>query len=294
VPDADSVFNMTLFKQLLKNPRGRDFIVGDLHGSRPLLEKILEKHDFSPETDRVIAVGDLVNRGEDSLGTLRLLGEPWFFSVAGNHERLLAGHRDALAERELTDAQRAELESMGAQWLLDPYDRLNDDKWDDVITEVMNLISQMPLMIQAGNGPAAVGVIHAELPLWDWDQNIARLERVKKLTYWAKRAGDPQLDTLLWGRTQLAEVLEGRRLDRDVRGIDWVIAGHTRIDRPVRAGNRIWIDTGGWDERPGRGLTLVEVDDTLAVTTHYHDPGVRTQRFVRRGHHFHSVIDATG
>ncbi|MFO7582753.1 metallophosphoesterase [Guyparkeria sp.] len=285
---------MTLFKQLLKNTRGRDFIVGDLHGSRPLLEKILEKHDFSPEHDRVIAVGDLLDYGEDSLGTLRLLGEPWFFSVAGNHERVLANHRLPLVERSLTEGQRSDLEAMGCGWLLEPYDKLKDDKWDDLITEVMNLISQMPLMIQVGNGPAAVGVVHAELPLWDWDQNIARLERVKKLTYWGGEAGDPQLDTLLWGRSQVTDVIDGRKMERHIRGIDWVIAGHTIVDQPVRAGNRLWIDSGAWDERPGRGLTLVEVGDTLTVSSHYHDPSVRTQRFVRRGHHFHSVIGATG
>ena len=285
---------MTLFKQLMKNRRGRDFIVGDLHGSRSLLEKILEKHDFSPERDRVIAVGDLIDFGEDSLGTLRLLGESWFFSVAGNHERALADHRIALAERSLTGAQRAELEAMGSGWLLASYDKLNDDKWDDLITEVMNLISQMPLMIQVGNGPAAVGVVHAELPLWDWDQNIARLERVKKLNYWGNPAGDPALDPLLWGRKQLKDVLSGREPERSVEGIDWVIAGHTITDQPVRDGNRLWIDCGAWDACPGRGLVLVEVGDTLAVSSHYHDPSVRTQRFVRRGHHTHSVLSATG
>ncbi|HSH83923.1 MAG TPA: metallophosphoesterase [Guyparkeria sp.] len=286
---------MTLFKQLLKNRRGRDFIVGDLHGSRPLLEEVLAKHGFSPEQDRVIAVGDLIDYGEDSLDTLRLLGEPWFFSVAGNHERVLADHRPALAERRLTAAERANLEAMGADWLLASYDRLNGDKWDDLITEVMNLIGQLPLMIQVGNGPAAVGVVHAELPLWDWDQNIARLERINMHNYWAGTMADPQLDALLWGRSQLAEVLGGRhRPEQSVQGIDWLIAGHTVTEQPVRDGNRLWIDGGAWDERPGRGLVLVEVGDTLVVSSHYHDPSVRTQRFVRRGHLTHPVIGATG
>ncbi|HER35681.1 MAG: metallophosphoesterase [Halothiobacillaceae bacterium] len=285
---------MTLFKQLMKNRRGRDFIVGDLHGSRGLLEKILDKHGFAPERDRVIAVGDLVDFGEASLDTLRLLGESWFFSVAGNHERVLADHRIVLAERTLGDAQRRDLEAMGAGWLLSAYDKLNDDKWDDLITEVMNLIGQMPLMIQVGNGPSAVGVVHAELPLWDWDQNVARLERVKKLGYWTNPGADASFDPLLWGRSQLNEVLGGGQPERSVAGIDWVIAGHTVTDRPVRDGNRLWIDCGGWERRPGRGLVLVEVGDTLTVSSHYHDPSVRTQRFVRRGHHTHTVLSATG
>ncbi|MDD4967531.1 metallophosphoesterase, partial [Halothiobacillus sp.] len=97
---------MTLFKQLLINPNGRDFVVGDIHGNLARLEKVLDYHQFKPESDRLIAVGDLINRGTDSLNTLRLLSEPWFFSVAGNHERMISHHRQALTRRQLTADER--------------------------------------------------------------------------------------------------------------------------------------------------------------------------------------------
>jgi serine/threonine protein phosphatase 1 len=37
----------------------------------------------------VLSVGDLINRGPDSLGTLSLIEEPWFHAVMGNHELML-------------------------------------------------------------------------------------------------------------------------------------------------------------------------------------------------------------
>ena len=284
---------MTLFKQLLENRSGRDFIVGDLHGSRPLLEKILQKHDFSPQQDRVICVGDLVNRGTDSLATLRLLAEPWFFSVAGNHERMLAELRQPLIERQLSESQQHQLELWGAQWLLDAYEDLNEDKWADLITEVFNLIGQLPLLIQVGNGPDAIGVVHAQLPMRNWDQNLARLERVKKLAYWQQLPEDSLFDCLLTGRECLFNIQQNPEHEHAVDGIDWVFSGHTIVEQPVRAGNQLWLDTGAFDANTGHGFTLVEAGKTLAVTTYFHDLRVRTERFVRHQHRFQPVLDAS-
>ena len=53
-------------------------MVGDLHGHRSLLEAQLERLNFGPAHDRVMSVGDLVNRGPESLATLSLIEEPWF------------------------------------------------------------------------------------------------------------------------------------------------------------------------------------------------------------------------
>jgi serine/threonine protein phosphatase 1 len=75
--------------RLPRNNQGRDLVVGDLHGHRVLLERELEQVHFDPAIDRVISVGDLINRGPDSLETLSLIEEPWFHAVLGNHELML-------------------------------------------------------------------------------------------------------------------------------------------------------------------------------------------------------------
>ena len=84
---------MTTFHQHLPaNTVGRDFIVGDLHGCLDLLHAELARLQFEPAKDRLFSVGDLADRGPDSMGCLRLLREPWFHAVRGNHEDMLIAY----------------------------------------------------------------------------------------------------------------------------------------------------------------------------------------------------------
>ena len=98
-----------------------DYVVGDIQGCYDELQLLLEKVDFNARSDRLLAVGDLVNRGEQSPQVLRFcrsLGDS-FATVLGNHDlHLIAiarGHaktsrKDTLSEllkaadcQELTD-----------------------------------------------------------------------------------------------------------------------------------------------------------------------------------------------
>lgn len=49
------------------------YLVGDLQGCCSPFERLLQTIDFSPSRDHVYVLGDLVNRGPDSLGVLRRL-----------------------------------------------------------------------------------------------------------------------------------------------------------------------------------------------------------------------------
>ncbi|WP_092485609.1 symmetrical bis(5'-nucleosyl)-tetraphosphatase [Candidatus Ichthyocystis hellenicum] len=66
----------------------RVFAVGDIHGCYRSFMALLEKVDFNPDVDKLWCVGDVVNRGPDSLSVLRtLMG--WGDSVVavlGNHD----------------------------------------------------------------------------------------------------------------------------------------------------------------------------------------------------------------
>jgi hypothetical protein len=48
--------------RLPANTRGRDFVVGDIHGTFYVLEQALAAVGFDPARDRVICVGDLIDR----------------------------------------------------------------------------------------------------------------------------------------------------------------------------------------------------------------------------------------
>ena len=80
---------MELLRKFPVNDKGRDFVVGDIHGHYDLLMEGLEARGFDRETDRVFSCGDLVDRGPKNQKTLALIREPWFHAVRGNHEDMM-------------------------------------------------------------------------------------------------------------------------------------------------------------------------------------------------------------
>ena len=64
------------------------YAVGDIQGCLQPLQQLLEEVDFNPDSDSLWVVGDMVNRGPDSLGTLRFLRQlgPSVIAILGNHD----------------------------------------------------------------------------------------------------------------------------------------------------------------------------------------------------------------
>ncbi len=64
------------------------YLIGDIQGCNNALQTLLREISFSPSRDMLYLLGDLVNRGPDSAGTLRRL------MALGNSAKCLLGNHD--------------------------------------------------------------------------------------------------------------------------------------------------------------------------------------------------------
>ncbi|ORC88031.1 serine/threonine protein phosphatase [Trypanosoma theileri] len=67
----------------------RYIIVGDIHGCPAQLEELMAKVNYQQGKDCLILAGDLVNKGPDSIGAVRLAQKLGAIGVLGNHDYTL-------------------------------------------------------------------------------------------------------------------------------------------------------------------------------------------------------------
>ncbi len=77
----------------------RTLVVGDIQGCADELQELLDAVGFVAGTDRLVCVGDLVNRGPQSLDVMRLVRRLDGELVLGNHELYLLGVASGLRQR---------------------------------------------------------------------------------------------------------------------------------------------------------------------------------------------------
>lgn len=85
----------------------RTFVVGDIHGCYAELLALIEAVGLK-ESDRLVAVGDLVTKGEQSREVLELfIKDSRFTSVLGNHDRALLEYwQGSRRKKDLKPAQK--------------------------------------------------------------------------------------------------------------------------------------------------------------------------------------------
>ena len=131
------------------------FVVGDIHGEYRKLDAALDQVGFDGETDVLLSVGDLVDRGPCSEEFETYIGKPWFHRVRGNHDDQ---PREYLLGYESTKA----VAGNGGQWLL--------DKPREEIERLATVLEDAPLLLTVTT-PAGhrVGLAHADIGgHWDW------------------------------------------------------------------------------------------------------------------------------
>jgi serine/threonine protein phosphatase 1 len=78
---------------------GKTFIVGDVHGCLDMLKRLMGSIGWSPEADRLIFLGDFIDRGSQSRGVVEYVMEIAKLServecLMGNHEQILLDFMD--------------------------------------------------------------------------------------------------------------------------------------------------------------------------------------------------------
>jgi serine/threonine protein phosphatase 1 len=228
--------------RLEQNLLGRDFVIGDTHGAFDEVWRAMKLAGFDTSRDRLVSVGDLVDRGEGSHRAGRFLAQPYVRAVRGNHE-------DDLENLHLTNDDPDEILEVltrinfnGVGWLakLSACDRI----------ELMKRFAALPYVMEVPTVRGTVGILHGEVPRgMDWAEFVAGVED-----------GDPRVtESCLRGRARLKHADA-----RGVPGIGRIFAGHTpQFGGAARLGNVYAIDTGAVfaeiADRPGAALTIANM-----------------------------------
>jgi serine/threonine protein phosphatase 1 len=178
-------------KHFEMNTTGKDYFVGDLHGMYDLLMDHMASVNFDFGADRLFCVGDLIDRGPDSVKCLELLNKPWFHCVLGNHEELMLGSHGA----------RTWIQN-GGEW---SYDLSREE-----LNSLRDLIEEKCYqLLSVDTKLGKVGVLHAESEE-DWDNNDLYS---KEINTWARskiRSGNKSpienIDLVVVGHTPLKKM----------------------------------------------------------------------------------------
>lgn len=218
---------MSTVLRFAANTVGRDLVVGDIHGCTAKLHNAMRACDFRPDVDRLFSVGDLIDRGPNSLGALSLLDEPWFHAVMGNHEWMLIASLTGNLDRQ-------SWRDNGGEWA----DNLPPEQLSSIAIKLAGL--PLAIVVEAGPHPMDArrfNVLHAEFFGDDAALDTGKFR-------------ESVAESMLWGRAILKYGKE------DDPKLSLTCVGHSIVRLAQKRGSHLFIDTGAYT-LSGR-ITIVE------------------------------------
>lgn len=206
-----------------QNTKGKDFVVGDIHGCFGTLQRTLDYLGFNPEVDRLFSVGDLVDRGPESIKVLEWLAKPWFFAVRGNHDQMAIDYLTNGFDRWIYSAN-------GGQWFM----ALGAQGLEHIQKAIVEAFEKLPFAIEIVRDTGKVGIIHANWPVQiaNWEDLVDSVNG---------DMGHYYLDDIIWGRGRI------RNGDTSgVEGLEKLYVGHSIVKEKIILGNIHYIDTGAF------------------------------------------------
>ncbi|EKM4698512.1 protein-serine/threonine phosphatase [Enterobacter roggenkampii] len=188
------------------------WVVSDIHGCYQRLMDELKRRHFNPYEDLLISVGDMIDRGPDSVKSLQLINEKWFRAVRGNHEQMAL---DSLDNNDFS------LWTMnGGIW----FRQLERDQ-QQLAQSLLEACHDLPHIIEITCANGLNVIAHADYPAaeYRWQKPVS-----------AQR--------VLWDRDRLTGFMVGK--GQSISGADHFWFGHTPVDRRYDFDNLHYIDTG--------------------------------------------------
>ena len=211
-----------LIKRFKENKIGRDFFTTDIHGCFDLLHEQMRLHAFDTTKDRLFVGGDNADRGPYSDTVLDYIYEPWFHSIRSNHEEMLITAFENPTSRNAYEM----LYCNGGEWFYD----CSPEKQK----AIYEAFKSLPLAIEIESPNGLVGLIHAQVPLDDWEKFGDMSEQE---LYWSGYA------IAQWARTKY-----DKQDTTDVKGLYKCLVGHTPTNsgEVEQLGNTLYCDLGSF------------------------------------------------
>lgn len=224
-------------KYIPRNIRGRDFCIGDLHGQYDTLLQALSVIKFNKNRDRLFSVGDLIDRGPNSLSCLQLIKEPWFYSVLANHELyFLCEVAPILVPKEFS----FEIEKLKNSWIttggLWYYE---EPELREFIPSLAKLVSELPFIIVVDTEFGRRNIVHAELK-----KHISSAGNLFDISDNDIDNNNFDLDSALFGRERITAYKKQLSLSENISNLSPTLVGHTPRKELTTFEKHYYIDLG--------------------------------------------------
>lgn len=211
-----------LIQRFKESKIGRSFYTTDIHGCYDLLHEQMRLHAFDTSKDVLFVGGDLADRGPYSDTVLDYIYEPWFHSIRSNHEEMLI---TAYENKLLGQAARM-LYSNGGEWY-----------WDcspEKQKAIYEAFKALPLAIEIESPNGLIGLIHAQVPMDDW-------EKFRNMT-------QEELEWNGYATAQWARTKYDKQDTTEVKGLYKCLVGHTPVNsgEVEQLGNTYYCDLGSF------------------------------------------------
>lgn len=169
----------------------KTLVIGDIHGCLSTLKALIAK---AGPVSQIISVGDLIDRGEDSLGVIKYCIENNIQVCLGNHELLAL---DAISKYLGPDYPFKRMDLLDSDWIANGGRRVFDEASKEDLQFMVDYFQTLPIYIKTDyiHNDLPVVISHTCLNNYAYDILNASQEDLKS-----------HAKSFVWSRTQAVSV----------------------------------------------------------------------------------------